>query len=456
MKPEWSLQKRLGLLSMGTGAAKARILDAFMGMPGLLVIVTNALFELQTANEYFYTYFDCVSADVTGKALFDFLGDDIHQDMNKAHIERVLAEGHVWDYDARTTRPDGETVLIRWNHTVLEGERNRPLILSIGTVQPLYNFNEAYVPNAAPESLPAAVINPQAGYFSDAGHDTLNEMRLPPRVADRSGLFAAESACPVMTEGDIRQAMAEGLFVLYYQPYVHARSKKIVGAEVLVRLKHPRWGVLPPGAFLPVAEETGLIIPLGEFIFDAACKKIKRWTEAGQPLFVSVNISARQFRHESFAETLLNAITRHEAAAGRLMLEITEDTVAYDLNAVQAIFRVLRGMGCHICLDDYGTGFAPLRYLEKLDIDSMKIDRTFLTNAQYNRRSYAIIESVIVLAHGLGISVTAEGVETQPQLDFLIDKACDYVQGYLLSHPLPENAFDRLLFENPGFYLRNM
>ena len=438
MKSSMSIRKRIGLLLTSPVTYKAQLLDEMLRMPGLLVVVTNTRFELVMANEYFYTYFDCEPAMLIGKSLYSFLSDDVSNDINESHIQQIISEGHLWDHDVHTARPDGETVLIRWNHGIIFDANRQPGILSVGVPQPPKTAEE--FPDSVSEYAPRQY---------EYNRLTISSFDDPP----------AGSRVPVgfsVTEAELQHAMENDEIALYYQPTVSVRSKKIAGAEALLRFNHPRYGILNPGAFIPKAEETGQIIPMGEYVIGAACKKIKRWNASGLDMFLSINISTQQFMHPSFAETLLHGITRHDVAAGRLLLEITEDTASRDPVKVQSILETLRNMGCRISLDDFGTSFTSLHYLEKLDIDNLKIDRAFLANASRNKKSFAIMSSIIVLAHGLGISVSAEGVETQDQLSFLVDNACDYLQGYLLSHPLPENDFDRLVNDNPGFYARKL
>lgn len=430
MNRGWPLRKR-------TGALPLRVIEELMHMPGLLMVITNARLELLSANDYFYEYFCCEPAALMGKALYDFLGDDRHNDMNEAHIDRVINQGHVWGYDARTTLPNGENIVIRWNQCVLPDSRDE--ILSVG-----------FVPDARPSETEADAI---MHVFTQDASPYLPDQ---PFFGVNQPISGEDSTIPVVSQQEIKQALQNHAFTLYYQPYVQARTKKVVGAEALLRLNHPEHGILPPITFIPTAEQTGQIIALGEYVLDAACKKIKHWNENGLDLFMSVNISTQQFMHETFAETLLGAVTRHDVSAGRLVLEITEDTASRDLTKVRGILQTLRGIGSRISLDDFGVGFTSLRNLEMLEIDNIKIDRFFLSSALRSKRFYAIVESMIVLAHGLGMTVTAEGVEKQTQIDFLTDKSCDYLQGYLLSRPLPEQDFERLLFDNPDFYLRYM
>lgn len=418
-----------------------RIYHALMKTPGWFAVITNTRFELLAANDYFYAYFECKPEDLNGRSLCEFLSDETRRGMDKAHIDRVLAEGNVWDYDARTTRPDGEGILIRWNQCALPDTEE---ILSVGYV---------LHPKADGEPQPASSL-------SDSETDT----RIGPHppappfyIVDHTAPQETNPADrPAVTEYDIRHALTNRLFLLFHQPIIHSRTKKIVGAEALVRMKHPEYGILPPVAFIPTAEATGQIVSIGEYVLDAACKKIKRWTDNGLDLFLSVNVSNQQFMHESFTETLLGAITRHDVAAERLILEITEDTTSRDTEQMRSILQTVRSMGTRISLDDFGLGFTSLRNLEKLKIDNMKIDRFFLSKAMQSGRFLAIIESIIVLAHGMNLSVTAEGVETQAQLEFLSDKSCDFLQGFLISHPLPEADFDRLLYNDPNFFRRHL
>ncbi|HEY7701651.1 MAG TPA: diguanylate cyclase, partial [Candidatus Limnocylindrales bacterium] len=254
-------------------------------------------------------------------------------------------------------------------------------------------------------------------------------------------------------ESDLRQALARDELRLHYQPIVTLATGEIVGFEALVRWQHPTRGLVPPLAFIPMAEETGLIVPLGRWVLDAACRQAAAWnaTESreGAPLlFVSVNLSARQFTQNDLIEDVGKALSRTGLAAEALELEITESVLMDQTDAGVRALGDIRNLGVRLVLDDFGTGYSSLSYLKHLPLDTIKIDRTFIAGID-DAADRSIVEAVIALAHGLGIGVVAEGIETESQADRLRELGCDLGQGYLFSRPVPGEQAAELLRDRP-------
>lgn len=254
-------------------------------------------------------------------------------------------------------------------------------------------------------------------------------------------LQAAVNARAALEE-DLRRAIATGQFMLYYQPQVeHAR---LIGAEALIRWNHPTRGFLAPGEFIPLAEETGLILPMGDWILEAACRQIAAWQDRKQLACcpVSVNISARQFRKTDFVANTLETIRRTGARPQSLKLEITESMLVKNTDEVIARMAELKSHGLQFSMDDFGTGYSSLSYLKLLPLNQLKIDRAFVKDILSDAPSGAIAQTIISLGRALGLKVIAEGVETKEQQIFLTALGCHAFQGYLYSRPLPADQFE--------------
>ncbi|MET0356881.1 MAG: EAL domain-containing protein [Cellvibrio sp.] len=252
-------------------------------------------------------------------------------------------------------------------------------------------------------------------------------------------------------ESDLRLALEQGGFELHYQPQVFAKSKELWGAEALIRWRHPERGLIPPADFIPLAEETGLIIPLGSWVFAEAARQVTAWRKQGFPnLVVSVNISAVQFRKEDFVETIKKIMKEEGAVAHSLELEVTESILMHDMESSINTLNDLRAIGFRIAIDDFGTGFSSLNYLRRLPVNVLKIDQSFVREMTIERASLAIVESIIALAHSLDKETIAEGVETKLELDLLSERNCHLIQGYYFSRPLPPHMFEAWVNQNQG------
>ena len=248
------------------------------------------------------------------------------------------------------------------------------------------------------------------------------------------------------TENDLRVALTEGELHLVYQPVVSLEAGWIVGAEALVRWSHPERGLVLPGEFIPVAEETGLIGPLGEWVLDEACRQLGQWRSdlPRVPLFMSVNVSARQLRR-GVADLITDTAARHGVDPSRLVVEITEGCLMEDVSSCLETLTEIKGTGAQIAVDDFGVGYSSLSYLKAFPIDTMKIDRAFVSGLGTDADDSAIVSALAAIARGLRMTVVAEGVETSEQLAALRRMGCQYAQGYRLARPLPAPEFADLV-----------
>jgi diguanylate cyclase len=244
-----------------------------------------------------------------------------------------------------------------------------------------------------------------------------------------------------IVEDDLRQAIAHDELVLHYQPVFSADGELVVALEALVRWRHPQHGMIPPASFIAMAEERGLIIPLGEWVLRRACEDGKRWPH----LRMAVNVSAIQFRHRDFVSSVMRALTETRFEASNLELELTEGVIVQDADAAEAAMMDLRALGVNLALDDFGTGYSSLIYLRRFAFDKIKIDRSFLESMEATGESAILVHSIVHLGRALGLTVTAEGVETAEQHRFLQALGCHQLQGYLFSKPVPAEEIDRLL-----------
>jgi EAL domain-containing protein (putative c-di-GMP-specific phosphodiesterase class I) len=264
----------------------------------------------------------------------------------------------------------------------------------------------------------------------------------------------AQAAASLELEGQLRKALGRREFVVHYQPIVNLESGKIISCEALVRWKHPTRGLLGPGEFISLAEETGVITSLGEWVLQTACQQAKKWQEAGLPaLSVAVNLSARQFRGGGLCDTVKNALEASALEPERLELELTESVIMDGAEEAAVTLRTLKGIGVRLSLDDFGTGYSSLSYLKRFPFDTLKMDRSFVSELPRKSQDAAIATAIISLAHGLNLSVLAEGIETAEQYEFLKGRGCDEAQGYLMSRPIPAEQFTTLLGEGQGFLL---
>jgi EAL domain-containing protein (putative c-di-GMP-specific phosphodiesterase class I) len=244
-------------------------------------------------------------------------------------------------------------------------------------------------------------------------------------------------------ENDLRQAIADiapgrSQFSLHFQPQIHMETGRIIGMEVLARWQHPKLGLIPPTRFIPLAEETGLIQPLGDWVFWETCRLLRDMKNKGvQGVRVAVNISAQQLRNENLPLVVQGALSCYDLKPDDLELEITESTAMQNPEITLSILNRLSGMGIVLAIDDFGTGYSSLAYLKHLPIQRLKLDRSFVKDIESDNNDAAICSATVALGHNLGLELVAEGVETDEQRKFLASLGCDVLQGYLFSKPLP-------------------
>jgi diguanylate cyclase (GGDEF)-like protein len=248
-------------------------------------------------------------------------------------------------------------------------------------------------------------------------------------------------------ENALRKSIELDQLRVFYQPVVDIQTREVMGAEALLRWIHPEFGVVSPTEFIPLAEESGLIIEIGEWVLREACKQARAWHDAGHRLFsISVNVSSRQFKDGAFFSTVQRALSDTGLSPHNLTLELTE-SLLLDVEAVTITLGRLRGLGVKIAIDDFGTGFSSLGYLKHFPLDALKIDQVFIRNLETNTDDSAITDAIITLGHSLKLQVVAEGVETEEQLARLRQANCDTAQGFLFSEPVPADGFEKLLLE---------
>ena len=248
--------------------------------------------------------------------------------------------------------------------------------------------------------------------------------------------------------GDLRRATERGELSLVYQPQVCAQSGQLVGVEALLRWQHAQLGMVSPADFIPLAEESGLIVPIGDWVLETACSQLAAWRASGLPPFrVAINLAGEQLSHGDLGSRVRGLLERFALPASALELEITEGSLIRDVELSVGILNELRQHGVPVAVDDFGTGYSSLSYLKRFPVDYVKIDQTFIRDLTPGSEDAAITRAIIAMAHSLELKVVAEGVETQAQMDFLKSQRCDEIQGYLISKPVPAEQFAQLLRE---------
>lgn len=245
---------------------------------------------------------------------------------------------------------------------------------------------------------------------------------------------------------ELRRAVEQRQFVLFYQPKVNSHDGRIVGLEALVRWSHPTRGIIQPGEFIPLLEESGLILQVGTWALEQAAADFCIWAQEGlAPVRIAVNVSPIQLKHGDFIGDLERALRINKAGHAGIDIEVTEGVIVDDLEDCIRRLTAIRELGVRVAIDDFGTGYSSLRYLARLPIDTLKIDRSFVSMLTETPNDLAIVSAIIVLAHGLGLDVVAEGVETEEQRKFLRLLRCDQLQGFLFSKPVPKDHIEQML-----------
>lgn len=301
-------------------------------------------------------------------------------------------------------------------------------------------------------------ITPSLGFamYPKDGEDGNKLMRHADAAMYRSKSEGKNTFCfysPEMTvkakmrmnvESQLQHALKRGEFSLNYQPIVDATSGKVIKAEVLLRWNCSELGTISPDYFVPIAEDTGLIIPIGELVIKEACKQVKHWRESGYPdISVTVNVSARQFQSDSMlVDVIQEALESNDLDASALQLEVTEGTLIRGTSKTEAVMETLEKMGVKLLIDDFGTGYASLAYLQRFNFDAIKIDRSYINSVLINDHDAKLVKAVVAMANSLGMSVISEGVETREQLEFIQKAGCPCAQGNLFSQPVVADEFD--------------
>jgi len=242
-------------------------------------------------------------------------------------------------------------------------------------------------------------------------------------------------------DNDLRVAVENRQFVLNYQPQLDSRDGRVIGVEALVRWHHPRDGLISPAEFIPIAEETGMILQLGEWVLDESCRQLRAWKDGGlHDITMAVNLSAHQLHSPVLLEHVAQALEKYQLNGADLELEITESVAMRDPESSINQLKALRKLGVQLSIDDFGTGYSSLSYLKLLPIHTLKLDQSFVRDIETDSNDVAICTATIALAHNLGLTVIAEGVETEAQRLLLTSHQCDFMQGYLFSKPLPAEA----------------
>jgi diguanylate cyclase (GGDEF)-like protein len=247
-------------------------------------------------------------------------------------------------------------------------------------------------------------------------------------------------------ENELREALERNQLELHYQPKVDIATSRVRSAEALIRWRHPVRGLVPPNVFIPVAEETGLILPIGEWVLREACRQMRSWLDSGMsPVRIAVNLSAKQFHDADLALVVRSALEDAKLEPGYIELELTESALMNDPEQSAMTLQALSAMGVHISIDDFGTGYSSLSYLRRFPLDKLKIDRSFIRDLMTNADDVCIVRAIISLAHSLRLRVVAEGVETEQQLEFLRELGCDQYQGFYCSPAVPAESFAALI-----------
>jgi len=251
----------------------------------------------------------------------------------------------------------------------------------------------------------------------------------------------------VRMEGALRRAEERNELLVYYQPKTVLATGALSGMEALVRWKHPEFGLVAPARFIPLAEETGLIVSIGALVLRVACIQAKIWADAGMPLAVAVNLSGVQLRQRNFVDSVRAVLAETGLDPACLELEITESVLMEQAKETLSTLHQLKEIGVQLAIDDFGTGYSSLSYLKRFPVDTLKIDRSFVRDVTSDPDDAALVTGIIALAHSLRLKVVAEGVETAEQRDFLVQCDCDSIQGYLLSQPVPPDEFERKILD---------
>ncbi|NJL86653.1 MAG: GGDEF domain-containing protein [Leptolyngbyaceae cyanobacterium SM1_1_3] len=262
---------------------------------------------------------------------------------------------------------------------------------------------------------------------------------------------SSQSPCGLLSSSfslfeHLKNALEENEFSIHYQPQVDLKSGQITGAEALLRWHHPELGMVSPAQFIPIAEESNLIIPIGEWVLSTVCRQLKQWQLKNfQPITIAVNLSAQQFKQPDLTDKICHFLKKNDLSPFFLDVELTESLLIRDTELTLKTLHQFKELGINIAVDDFGTGYSSLSYLQRFPFDTLKIDQCFVRNINNNSGNMAIVKAIIQMAHSLNLSTIAEGVETAEELSFLQKNNCEAIQGYLFSPPLTASSFEKML-----------
>ena len=382
------------------------------------------------------------------KTLNDTLGHDVGDMLLQQVAHRLTTCVREGDTVARLGGDEFVLVLEGLHHSVKEAATQTQEVAQ--TI--LDTLNQPYGLETGEHRSTASIGATLFNHATDSIDDLLKQADLAMYKAKETGRNALQFFDPAMQtvvleraalERQLHSAIHENQFVLHYQAQVVGNGR-VTGAEALVRWMHPQRGMMPPGDFIPLAEETGLILPLGHWVLQAACAQLARWSKmpAMDHLSLAVNVSAYQFRRPDFVEQVLRILDQSGANPRRLKLELTETLLVDNVPKVIEKMFALKARGVSFSLDDFGTGYSSLAYLKRMPLDQLKIDRSFVRDILSDHHDASIAKAFIALAQGLGLSVLAEGVEIEAQRDFLTTAGCHAYQGFFFTRPLPLDAFE--------------
>lgn len=370
------------------------------------------------------------------KHINDSLGHNIGDEVLKVVAQRLVKATREGDTVSRVTGDDFVVVVPRLSQPHRAINLAERLVESINAPMDIQGNTIHITANAGLSVFPADGADPDTLLMNaDAA---LNHSRT--QGQNKIAFFEPHMNAAILEkinlQGELTAALASHQFLLHFQPQLDLNSQRLTGVEALIRWQHPERGLVSPAVFIPAAEELGLIVQIGDWVIDEACRSLARWRQRGlTELCVAINLSAHQFAHANLVETVRDAIVRHGIPPERIELEITEGVAMHDAGEVLTRLHELKAIGIQISIDDFGTGYSSLAYLMRFPVDKLKIDQSFVRDMGNSSEADSIVRAIVALAHGLSLAVIAEGVETDAQLNRLQHIGCNEIQGYLLSRP---------------------